>query len=212
MNETTHEQLSALLDGELPRDELRFLLRRLDSDPALAQRWSRYHLASAALKRQPLPLGDDDRFVASILSRLDISEKPAAATGGFGPRLLRWAGGGAIAATVAVAALVATKPPTEGSSAAASNPIAAVPAAAQPATATAVELHSRTQQLLPAGFVDYTLPASFESIVPNYTPRYSAGQVTNGASEAFVPYVLVVGSRQMLEPQPVGKQDSAAKQ
>ena len=41
MNETTHEQLSALLDGELPRDELRFLLRRMDSDAALAQRWSR---------------------------------------------------------------------------------------------------------------------------------------------------------------------------
>jgi len=33
--------LSALLDGELPADELRFLLRRLDADAELARRWSR---------------------------------------------------------------------------------------------------------------------------------------------------------------------------
>ena len=31
------EQLSCLMDGELPRDQLRFLLRRIDADAELAQ-------------------------------------------------------------------------------------------------------------------------------------------------------------------------------
>ena len=39
MNETANEQLSALMDGELPRDELRFLLRGLDGDSALDHRF-----------------------------------------------------------------------------------------------------------------------------------------------------------------------------
>ena len=207
MNETTHEQLSALLDGELPRDELRFLLRRMDSDAALAQRWSRYQLASAVLKRQAIAAGDD-RFVAAVMTRLDAAESPAVSATRLGPRLLRWAGGGAIAATVAVAALVLTKPAIDVSSMPAGNAIVAAPPSPS-ASPPAPDLHPLPQQLLPAGFADYAQPASFESMVPNYAPRYSAGQVVSGVSEGFVPYVLVVGSRQMLEPQPSAKQDSA---
>ena len=48
--------------------------------------------------------------------------------------------------------------------------------------------------------------------MPNYVPRNAAGQLANGMPDGFVPYVLVVGSRQTLEPQPGTRQGSAPKQ
>lgn len=51
---TLREQLCAYLDGELPVDEARFLLRRLESDPELRAQWERWQLASACLRGQPV--------------------------------------------------------------------------------------------------------------------------------------------------------------
>jgi sigma-E factor negative regulatory protein RseA len=202
MNDATHEQLSALLDGELPRDELRFLLRRLDSDSTLARRWSRYQIVSAVLKRE-YPASASEQFVSGVMSRLDAEAPHAAPRAGMASRVLRWAGGGAIAASVAVVALLATRPAgTELASPAPGNPAVAVVAAAPATTPSAPvgELHQPLlpqQQMLPAGFANYAQPASFESIVPNYTPapRNSGGQATN---DSFVPYMLL-GARQPSE-------------
>src|SRR6185312_1042675 len=106
INDPVGEQLSALMDGELPRDELRFLLRRIDAEPALTQRWSRYQIARAALRRQGgVQLRAD--FADVLMQRLAHEAVPAARRGG---RVLRWLGGGAIAASVAMLALVATRP------------------------------------------------------------------------------------------------------
>ena len=44
------EQLSALMDGELPEEQARFLRRRLEHDEALRATWSRLQLASSCLK------------------------------------------------------------------------------------------------------------------------------------------------------------------
>jgi sigma-E factor negative regulatory protein RseA len=208
MNDATHEQLSALIDGELPRDELRFLLRRLDSDSALAQRWSRYQIVSAVLKREYAPATASEQFVSGVMARLDAEVRQAPPRAGMGSRFLRWAGGGAIAASVAVVALLATRPAgTDLAGPAQAAPTVTV--AAAPATTPAApvgELHQPLlpQQMLPGGFADYAQPASFESIVPNYAavPRNSGSQMTG---DGFVPYVLVVGARQAAaeQPQPV---------
>ncbi|HMB56837.1 MAG TPA: RseA family anti-sigma factor [Arenimonas sp.] len=56
LDEKICEQLSALMDGELPADEARFLERRLANEPALRERWERMQLASACMKGQPLRL------------------------------------------------------------------------------------------------------------------------------------------------------------
>lgn len=201
MNDTTHEQLSALMDGELPHDELRFLLRRIDNDSELAQCWSRYQIASAVLRRQYAAPLSGDQFAAAVMARLDGDA--IAVRRPLPGRLLRWAGGGAIAAGVAVFALVATRPAgTDGSAMPASSgpTVAALQAPAfqqQPAPITEMRPAPSTQQVLPAGFIDYALPASFESIVPNYAPAQQQGRNSGGGlSEAFVPYVLVVGARQ----------------
>jgi len=211
MNDTNHEQLSALLDGELPRDELRFLLRRLDGDADLARRWSRFQIVSAVLRREYAALRLKPDFAAAVLRRLDAEATPARRQP-FGVRALRWAAGGAIAASVAVVALLATRPDADGGNPAAAAPLVAATAPAPAAAAPVGELH---QPLLPQvlPLADFAQPASFESIIPNYapTPRLAPA----GASgDGFVPYVLIVGTRQPapVPQQPAPRQDGPAQQ
>jgi len=49
MSRTLDEQLSAALDGELPADQYDLLLRRLDSDPELRERFARFSLIGDAM-------------------------------------------------------------------------------------------------------------------------------------------------------------------
>jgi len=111
------EQLSALMDGELPPDQVRFLLRRMDSDASLPTQWSRYHAARAALRRQGGAQLRAD-FADVLMQRLASETVAAAPRSG---RVLRWLGGGAIAASVAVVALLANKPADQGGRPATAN-------------------------------------------------------------------------------------------
>ena len=108
MSQPFEEQLSAFMDGELGRDESRFLLRRAEGDDALTGRWTRYHMARQVLRRQPV-LAIRADFSSAILTRLDAEAVPETVR----TQWLRWGSGGAIAAAVAVAALMVTKPSTE---------------------------------------------------------------------------------------------------
>jgi len=208
MNETANEQLSALMDGELPRDELRFLLRGLAGDAGLVQRWSRYQVARAVLQREYVPAATgDDRFAAAVMLRLEPAQPR------LGRRIGRWAGGGAIAAAVAVVALMATRPAGEHG---------ALPAAPGTDLATVTPMLLSPQQpvarqqqpvfapmpAMPATFSD-TQPASFESFLPRYTanPRGSA-QNADATPNGFVPYILMIGSRPKAEVPAAAGQDA----
>ena len=50
MTDQIREQLSALLDGELPRDEMGLLMRRLDKDPTLRRAFGSYALIGETLR------------------------------------------------------------------------------------------------------------------------------------------------------------------
>jgi hypothetical protein len=109
------EQLSALMDGELASDQVRFLLRGVDAQADLAKRWSSYQIISASLKREYIALQLPADFAAGVLERLDVDQSAAHVGAAFATRriglgALRWVGGGAIAAAVAVVALVASRP------------------------------------------------------------------------------------------------------
>ena len=123
MSQQIQEQLSAFMDGELGKDETRFLLKRTEGDTVLVQRWTRYHVVRQALRRQEIVALRAD-FSRSLMARLDAETVPQSNRTTW----LRWGSGGAIAAAVAVTALMVTKPVSETTtpaSVAASNPAAA---------------------------------------------------------------------------------------
>jgi sigma-E factor negative regulatory protein RseA len=191
MSEQFREQLSALMDGELPRDQLRFLLRRADADAELGQCWSRYQLVRSSMRRLPIvPLRAD--FTEILMQRIAAEALPVAVR--RSGALLRWAGGGAIAAAVAVIALVATRPQDINPS------LAPAIAATAPAPAS-VDTHPVTAPLPPllTNF-DYAQPASFDTgpgfetgpiAIPRYDVRrrYEANGV--GTVNGVMPYLLL---------------------
>ncbi|MGA9422952.1 MAG: sigma-E factor negative regulatory protein, partial [Rhodanobacteraceae bacterium] len=104
MKQEIREQLSALMDGELARDETRFLIRRVGHDVSLVSCWSRYHTVRQLLRFQQTSLAE--RTFADRITRALVDETPLRARSTW----LRWASGGAIAASVAVVALMASRP------------------------------------------------------------------------------------------------------
>jgi sigma-E factor negative regulatory protein RseA len=165
MNNEVKEQLSALMDGELSRDETRFLMRRLDADTQLAKSWSNYQIASDVLKKRfATPMRAD--FAASVMQVIETERLPASRGG-----LLRWAGGGAIAAAVAVVALTGTRPLNEPA-----PPQNTVVAAATPVTAgvntQTIEKQLSTGILPTYSPLDYTTAASYDQwLSPRANPQ-----------------------------------------
>ena len=199
MNQQIHEQLSALMDGELERDQTRFLLKRLANDSELPLRWARYHVSRQTIRRQELVLSSG--FADAVMARLDL--EPALhvrATHAW----LRWGAGGAIAASVAVAALVLTRPALEpdvapGTSVARVMPAAGTAIVAATVAATRAANTFRPPLLAPNTPVE-TAPASFgtDLVEPATTdPRMQSYlirhyQAVGAAGQSnFVPYVLL---------------------
>ena len=104
MTEANMETLSAAMDGELSREELRFLLRRLEHDDSLLEVWGRYHVVGDGLRRQ-LPTVAGSTFATRVMQLIE-DEQAAPKQRDW----LRLSVGGAIAASVAVAALMISQP------------------------------------------------------------------------------------------------------
>lgn len=106
------QQLSAMLDGELSPDEAKFMLRRLQHDTDLAACWERWQVCGDVLRgrRNDLLPADFAGRVAMAVGAgrtvaVDRPEQRRAAR----PRLARWGGGAAVAASVALMAVFATR-------------------------------------------------------------------------------------------------------
>lgn len=110
MSDTQRENLSAGMDGALSKEELRFLLRRLDHDIPLQQAWARYHVARDGLRKQLPPLASSD-FADRVMQAI---AQESAVVQGKRRHWLHWSAGGAIAASVAVAALMIAQPAGSG--------------------------------------------------------------------------------------------------
>jgi sigma-E factor negative regulatory protein RseA len=182
MSNEIREHLSALMDGELPRDQVRFLLRRVDADAQLTQTWARYQLASSVLRRSAvLPLRED--FADALMQRL------AQGQASVGSRLLRWAGGGAIAAAVAVFALVSARPGVNA------PPAAPALVSAPPAASAPAETANRNLALPQVRAFDFTQPAAAVITLPSYRHDGNEQPMTLG------PYVLLTApASQQTEP------------
>ncbi len=110
------QQLSAMLDGVLAPDEARFLLRRLQHDGELAGNWERWQVYGDLMRggvSQLLPADFSQRVVAALEAEAQQAQ-PAVAARGARPGWTRWAGGAALAASVAMAALFVVQRDPQG--------------------------------------------------------------------------------------------------
>lgn len=156
------EKLSALIDAELSELEERHVLTALAHDSDLRSAWERYHLIRAAMTRQLsllAPKGLPERILQGL------GEQAQRAT----PRYWHYAGGAAIAASVAAIALV-------GMQALYRPPAPAVPPVARATVAPA-----------PAAS---TAPASAQGLNP-YLVGHNEFMPTAGMG-GMLPYVRVV--------------------
>ena len=124
MNDLLNEQLSALVDGELPPEETALLLKRLEREPDLKQRLARYALAGDVLRGERLKAGPQlamrvaqalagepahvpgaiERAAVPVAADAGLGDRPAASLRRAPASTRRWLGplaGLAVAATVA---------------------------------------------------------------------------------------------------------------
>lgn len=209
MSQQIREQLSALMDGELVGDETAFLLRRMTHDQELGRCWSSYHVCRQVLRRQEFSAMRAD-FAGSIMVRL---ESEPGMQGGQSGRWIRWASGGAIAASVAALALVFGGPHGGSVGAPASEPLAATSGMAEstaPAS-TPVTGEFRPPLLSPALDVQPASASSagFSAPVTPLDPRLQSYLVRhydaagNAGQSAMIPYVLLIVPSQQQAASPV---------
>jgi sigma-E factor negative regulatory protein RseA len=177
LNPDASESLSAGIDGELSKEQLRFLLRRLDHDPSLQRSWARYHIARDSLRRQLPPMASAG-FAARVMRAIEQESAPVAAISRRS-HWLRWSTGGAIAASVAAAALMIGQPTGDAERLTASatrqtNTVAAARPISMPTAPAAVPpwLSGNSAGLL-SQQASATLGAPFGQNQPAYARRLS---------------------------------------
>lgn len=203
MSQEIREQLSALMDGELSGDETRFLMRRVGHDHDLVSCWTSFHLVRQTLRRQEIVVLRSD-FADGVLARIESGVQPELKRSAS---WLRWASGGAIAASVAVAALVLSGP-QEGTGGQPGNPVASTARISIPAgseTTAAAPVAARVSEFRPpmispvldvqpasastAGFSSQPMP--IDPRTQSYLVRHFDATGNNG-QPGMLPYVLLI--------------------
>jgi anti-sigma factor RsiW len=103
MSQIIDEQLSALLDGELPAEQEALLLRRLDNEPELREKLARFGMIGELLRDSSAPLSAlsvSGRVAAAIAAEETSSETPVRASRSASNRLSYFGAG--IAASIAM--------------------------------------------------------------------------------------------------------------
>lgn len=163
MTDQIREQVSALLDGELPRDEIGLLVRRMERDPELRGSFGRYSLMGEAL-RAPGGKIAQPSFAARVSAAIDAPAAPGAVgtppAAKSAPFWKRPAFATAMAASAAVAGFLLVQPMI------ATSPTPAGPQAGLTAVAAASPTPAQSQRL--AGYLvahsQYSSPIARRSV------------------------------------------------
>ncbi|NIP74423.1 MAG: sigma-E factor negative regulatory protein [Gammaproteobacteria bacterium] len=109
MSDSVHEQISALMDGEMSEAERELLLRRMVADPDLRATWERYHLIRDALHYE-LPDHADPGLAGRVMAVIEDEPALQAARSPLPMRrLLKPIAGAAVAASVAALAIIGVR-------------------------------------------------------------------------------------------------------
>jgi sigma-E factor negative regulatory protein RseA len=131
------EALSALMDGELPRDEAERVLDAVLAQPALRARWARYHQLGAALRGEAA--SGADGVATAVREALEREPVPLLVRAGTARRRPAvWLGLALAASLAAVAVLVVLGPgPEPGIEPLATAPVERPPTRPAPGAAPA---------------------------------------------------------------------------
>lgn len=99
------EQVSALMDGELPEGEHELLLRRFAMERSLRLHWERCIIVGEVMRKE-LPAADLRGFAERVMAELANDNQVPVQTGRFGGTWTRAFAGGLVAASVAVVAVL----------------------------------------------------------------------------------------------------------
>lgn len=106
MAQSQHQALSDLMDGELDADQAEAVLDALCRDEALAAEWHRMHRIRGLMRGDDAATFDISAAVREALANEPAYLLPAVAAPRQPSRWLRYAMGGALAASVALATVV----------------------------------------------------------------------------------------------------------
>ncbi|HWS78595.1 MAG TPA: sigma-E factor negative regulatory protein [Thermomonas sp.] len=170
---SSREQLSALMDGALPADQTRFLLRRLQHDAPLAECWERWRLTGEVMRglapAQRLPADFATRVGASLRGDAPVA---AVARNTRTPGWLRWGGGaGMVAASLVVVALMARQPVAETPQPPAVVQVASAAGASSGTPATPAPVPGAQQPLDVAGAAQTLAAASVVAVAASRPSR-----------------------------------------
>jgi negative regulator of sigma E activity len=159
-------QLSALIDGELPPDQARFLLRRLEHDAELRGCWERWQFSGDVMRGQA---GTRLRegFAARVADAVAAQPRAPREEDTRGLRWLRWGGSAALAASVAVIAVFLTR----------QAPVLQAPSTAAPTQVVANAAPAQTPPAQPQPSRLATAPATMPAKAPS-APDQFAGVAT----------------------------------
>lgn len=189
---SSREQLSALMDGALPEDQTRFLLRRLQHDDELAGSWERWRIASDVMRGMAPARHLPADFASRVAAALHGDEVVATqATAASRPAWLRrGAGIGALAAALAVVALMGRPALDDGVSPAAPAQVTAVASLPAP---------SRPAPQAPAGGTDMLAAATVAAATTASAKPARRGKPA-GASAAMPAVVTAAAQIAAVEP------------
>lgn len=168
------QQLSAMLDGELSPDQAKFMLRRLQHDSELAACWERWQVCGEILRGRSDVLLPAD-FSQRVARAIDDGQAMGRAQTGHAQarkpwRLVRWGGGAALAASVALVALFVSRQAPQVEPAAVAAPVqVASGAAGAPADAPLVAtIETSEHEIAGHGTPERVQPAPATPTVPDH--------------------------------------------
>lgn len=189
-NEAYKTQLSAMMDGELGRHELPFLLRRLSQDEAAVKQLGNYFTISDTLRRQLPELMDTqlvDRVRAALEAEPDLQAEPATLR-----RLLRPLAGLGVAASVAMVAVGYWSQLEQSGTEEVTQPASFVAATPQPLQAGALMPAAAPQDQW--NRLDPDVQRRLRSYLVNHSGHASSGQLGG-----MLNYVRIAGQQQTSE-------------
>jgi sigma-E factor negative regulatory protein RseA len=175
MTQNIQEQLSALVDDELPAAEHALLLERLARDASLRECLGRYQLVRDVLNnRVAMPV--DDRFVHRVMAAID-TEPAYHAQAGAWRRFAKPVAGMAVAASVALVAVMALQNLDPDAAA----PVPRIASATVPRTGVVPVQEVWERQPVPVG-----------SRLNGYLVQHNEYAASSGV-QGVLPYVRIVG-------------------